>query len=201
MIILCSKHISWNHDILSKEDYRNLTGHSSAVIWFTGLSGSGKSTIASLLEKKLFHQRIHSYNLDGDHVRFGLNKDLGFSKDDRKENIRRVGEVAKLFVNAGIVVTTALISPFEKDRQQVRSLFDENEFIEVYVKCPLTVCEQRDPKGLYEKARNGVISQFTGLDSPYEEPKHPDLILETNHLTADECAKIVFNYLKNKGIV
>ncbi len=139
--------------------------------------------------------------MDGDNIRFGLNKNLGFSEEDRKENIRRIGEVAKLFVDSGQVVLTAFISPFQEDRNQVRQIVEENEFIEVYVKCPLDECEKRDPKGLYQKARKGEIKQFTGIDSPYEEPVNPELVIETNKVSIEECVEQVVVYLKGKGLI
>ncbi len=184
---------------IKKEDRQKLKGHKSAILWFTGLSGSGKSTVAHKLEEKLFEMGIHTYVLDGDNIRTGLNKDLGFSAEDREENIRRIGEVAKLFVDAGIIVLSAFISPYIKDRETVRNLVEEGEFIEIYVKCPLEVCEQRDVKGLYKKAREGIIKNFTGIDDPYEEPKNPEIIVETDKETLEESVNKIINYLKEKG--
>ncbi len=155
---------------INKEDRNKLAGNRSLVIWFTGLSGSGKSTLANFLEQKFYEKGILTYILDGDNIRFGLNKDLDFSDAGRKENIRRIGEVAKLMTDAGIVVLTAFISPFREDRKTVRELLDKNDFIEIYVKCDLNVCEERDVKGLYSKARAGEIKDFTGIDSPYYDP-------------------------------
>jgi adenylylsulfate kinase len=151
---------------IKKEDRQRQKGHKSAILWFTGLSGSGKSTLAHAVEERLFEMGVHTYVLDGDNIRTGLNKDLGFSAEDRKENIRRIGEVAKLFVDAGIMTLTAFISPYKQDRQFVRSLVKKGEFIEIYVKCPLEICERRDVKGLYKKARRGIIKNFTGIDDP-----------------------------------
>ncbi|SMO55615.1 adenylylsulfate kinase [Balnearium lithotrophicum] len=181
---------------IKKEDRQRQKGHKSAILWFTGLSGSGKSTLAHAVEEKLFEMGVHTYVLDGDNIRTGLNKDLGFSAEDRKENIRRIGEVAKLFVDAGIMTLTAFISPYRQDRQFVRSLVKEGEFIEVYVKCPLEVCERRDVKGLYKKARKGIIKNFTGIDDPYEEPENPEIVVETHKESLEECVTKIINYLK-----
>jgi|SRR5699024_1910549 len=188
--------VFWHDLTVTKEKRNTLKGHKGAVIWLTGLSGSGKSTIANAVDHQLHEATIHSYVLDGDNIRHGLNKDLGFSDTDRVENIRRIGEVAKLFVNSGQVVLTAFISPFIADRQIVRDLFPEHEFIEVYVKCPLETCEIRDPKGLYEKARKGIIPDFTGISSPYEAPLRPELTIETDTLTIEEAANKIISYLK-----
>lgn len=170
--------IIWHPAAISKSDRQSLNGHKSCVLWFTGLSGSGKSVLANAVDEKLYRKGIQSYMLDGDNIRHGLNKDLGFQTGDRIENIRRIGEVAKLFVDSGQMILTAFISPFREDRDMVRALFPKGEFFEIYVKCPLHVCEQRDPKGLYKKARNGEIKHFTGIDSPYEAPLSPDFIIE-----------------------
>ncbi len=194
-----SKHIVWHDSEVSKEDRQQSNGHKSAIIWFTGLSGSGKSTISVELEKKLFARGICSYRLDGDNIRHGLNKDLGFSADDRNENIRRIGEVAKLFVDAGLFTLTAFISPYKKDRDQVRGLVEEGEFIEVYVKASIETCEARDPKGLYKKARAGEIKGFTGIDAPYEAPVAPEIVIDTNVLSIDESVALIFNYLQKKA--
>jgi adenylylsulfate kinase len=196
-----STNIVWHQTSITKEDRRKRNGHHSAILWFTGLSGSGKSTIANAVSKKLFDLGIQNYVLDGDNIRHGLNKDLGFSAEDRTENIRRIGEVAKLFVDSGQFVLTAFISPFAQDRELVRNLVEKDEFIEVYVKCPLEECERRDPKGLYKKARNGEIRNFTGIDSPYEAPVSPELILETDRYTIDECANQVLAYLRNRNFI
>jgi adenylylsulfate kinase len=193
--------IVWHQTSITKEDRRKRNGHHSAILWFTGLSGSGKSTIANAVSKKLFDLDIQNYVLDGDNIRHGLNKDLGFSAADRTENIRRIGEVAKLFVDSGQFVLTAFISPFAQDRELVRNLVEKDEFIEIYVKCPLEECERRDPKGLYKKARNGEIRDFTGIDSPYEAPVSPELMLETDRYTIDECANQVIAYLRNRNFI
>jgi adenylylsulfate kinase len=183
---------------ISKKDRNRLLGNKSFVIWFTGLSGSGKSTIANGLEKKLFEKGHLTYLLDGDNIRFGLNKDLGFDEAGRNENIRRIGEVARLMTDAGVIVLTAFISPYKKDRGSVRKLLNENEFIEVYVKCPLNVCEERDVKGLYSKARAGEINNFTGIDSPYEEPDNPELVTDTSKETIEDSVNKIYNFIESK---
>lgn len=196
-----STNIVWHEQSINKEDRRKQNGHNSFVIWFTGLSGSGKSTLANAVASKLYHENVRNYVLDGDNIRHGLNKDLGFSEEDRTENIRRIGEVAKLFVDSGQVVLTAFISPFQADRKLVRDLLEEKEFIEVFVKCPIDTCEERDPKGLYAKARQGIIKDFTGINSPYEEPENPELVIETNKHSIEESVDIVFQYLKQQGLI
>jgi len=193
--------ITWHETSISKENRREKNGHGSCVLWFTGLSGSGKSTIANAVSHELFRQGISEYVLDGDNIRHGLNKDLGFSDFDRTENIRRIGEVAKLFVDSGKVVTTAFISPFRSDRDQVRALFEDGEFIEVFVQCPIEECERRDPKQLYAKARRGEIKDFTGIDSPYEAPELPEITLHSDQVTVEEAVGQVFAYLKEKNII
>ena len=169
------KNILWHDSRINKQQRAKLKHQKPSVIWFTGLSGSGKSTLANALELKLYEMGVHTYLLDGDNIRHGLNHDLGFSQEDRVENIRRIGEVAKLFVDSGTILLTAFISPFQNDRNLVRNLVEEDEFIELFVDTPLEVCEQRDPKGLYKKARDGKIKNFTGIDSPYEKPLNPEL--------------------------
>lgn len=193
-----NQHIVWHDSVIKKEDRQKKNGHKSLMVWFTGLSGSGKSTIANALQAELFKQGIYVYLLDGDNLRHGINRNLSFSETDRKENIRRTAEVGKLFVDAGGVILAALISPFEEDRQNARSLFLEDEFIEVYVKCSLQECEKRDPKGLYKKARSGVIKQFTGIDQPYEEPVNPEITIDTDKLTINEAVKKIETYLKKR---
>ncbi|WP_221565097.1 adenylyl-sulfate kinase [Alkalihalobacillus sp. TS-13] len=192
--------ITWHEAAVSKHDRRCLNKQTSSIIWFTGLSGSGKSTLANAVDWKLHEQGLRSYVLDGDNIRHGLNKGLGFSVEDRQENIRRIGEVAKLFVDSGQFAITAFISPFQADRDRVREMVESDEFIEVYVKCPLDECETRDPKGLYEKARKGEIPEFTGVSSPYEEPEAPELVIETNCYSVEECADQVIGYLKEKNL-
>lgn len=191
--------IVWHHSKVTKEDRQKLNGHKSVVLWFTGLSGAGKSTLSVEVEKELHQRGIRTYILDGDNIRHGLNKDLGFSAEDRKENIRRIGEVAKLMVDAGIVTLTAFISPYREDREMVRQLLGEKEFIEIYVKCSLEECERRDPKGLYKKARAGEIKGFTGIDDPYEEPENPELVVETDKQTLEESVKQTIAYLEENG--
>ncbi|MFF2290695.1 adenylyl-sulfate kinase [Peribacillus butanolivorans] len=196
-----STNVTWHEASLNKELRRKQNGHESTVLWFTGLSGSGKSTIANAVAKELYNRNIRSYVLDGDNIRHGLNRDLGFSEEDRTENIRRIGEVSKLFVDSGQFVLTAFISPFRADRQIVRDLLEEGEFIEVYIKCPIEECEVRDPKGLYDKARKGIIKDFTGIDSPYEEPEQPEIVLESNQNSVEECVEQVINYLTTKRAI
>ncbi|MFG1422117.1 sulfate adenylyltransferase subunit CysN [Roseixanthobacter liquoris] len=191
--------VHWQALDVSKEARATLKHQRPAVLWFTGLSGSGKSTIASLVEKKLYAAGRHTYMLDGDNVRHGLNKDLGFTDADRVENIRRVAEVARLFVDAGLVVLVSFISPFKADRQMARELLSEGEFIEVFVDTPLDIAEQRDPKGLYKKARQGLLANFTGIDSPYETPDSPELRLAGGEKSAEELAEQVFNYLSERN--
>ncbi|CAF1758474.1 putative adenylyl-sulfate kinase [Bacillus subtilis] len=193
--------IIWHPASISKSDRQSLNGHKSCVLWFTGLSGSGKSVLANAVDEKLYRKGIQSYVLDGDNIRHGLNKDLGFQTGDRIENIRRIGEVAKLFVDSGQMILTAFISPFREDRDMVRALFPKGEFFEIYVKCPLHVCEQRDPKGLYKKARNGEIKHFTGIDSPYEAPLSPDFIIESDQTSISDGADLIINALQNRGII
>lgn len=203
MVSKLGKHpyIVWHKSFITKADRQDKNNHKSCVLWFTGLSGSGKSSLANALDKKLHSLGIQSYVLDGDNVRHGLNKGLGFSKEDRKENIRRIGEVSKLFVDSGTIVSTAFISPFREDRSLVRELFPEGEFIEIYVRCPLEICEGRDPKGLYKKARSGEIKDFTGISSPYEEPENPELIIETNNKSLTKSVDIIVDYLQSNRII
>ena len=178
-----------------------LKAQKSCVLWFTGLSGSGKSTIANIVERKLAREGRHTYLLDGDNVRHGLNKDLGFTDEDRVENIRRIGEVARLMVDSGLIVLTAFISPFRAERQMARSLLEEDEFLEVFVETPLAIAEQRDPKGLYKKARSGDLKNFTGIDSPYEQPENPEMLVDTSSLTAEQCAEQIIRSLRERGII
>ena len=191
-----SNNITWHDSEVTKEERQNRNGHKSAVIWFTGLTGSGKSTVSVALEKALFNEGKQTYRLDGDNVRHGLNKNLGFSPEDRTENIRRIGEVAKLMVDAGSITVTAFISPYKQDRDNVRAILEDGEFIEVYTKCSVEECEKRDPKGLYKKARSGEIPEFTGISAPYEAPDHPEIILDTEHESIDQSVDRVIQYLK-----
>ncbi|MFJ7935853.1 adenylyl-sulfate kinase [Sporosarcina sp. NPDC096371] len=193
--------IVWHDSEVTKEHRRLQKGHKSAIIWFTGLSGSGKSTISVALEKALYTKGFHTYRLDGDNVRHGLNNNLGFSPDDRSENIRRIGEVAKLMVDAGLFTLTAFISPYLEDRNQVRNLVEQDEFIEIYVKASLDTCEQRDPKGLYKKARLGEIKSFTGIDAPYEEPDRAEIVIDTNQLGIDESVEVIMAYLRENRYI
>lgn len=194
-----STNITWHDHTVTKQEKRERYKHHSYVLWFTGLSGSGKSTIANAVARKLFDDHISNYVLDGDNIRFGINKDLGFSEQDRKENIRRIGEVSKLFVDSGQVVLTAFISPFRDDRDSVRDLLEADEFIEVYVNCPIETCEKRDPKGLYQKARQGIIKDFTGISSPYEAPANPEIIIDTEKQSIEDSVEQIVQYLKEKN--
>jgi len=196
-----SKHITWHPSVISKKERQQLQGHQSMVLWFTGLSGSGKSTLCTTIEKKLYDSRISTYILDGDNVRHGINGNLGFSPEDRAENIRRVGEISKLFVDAGIVILTAFISPYQRDRDQARKLLGNHEFIEIYVKCSVEECERRDPKGLYEKARAGEIRNFTGISAPYETPVDPEIIIDNENQSIEVSANQVIRYLKNQCLI
>lgn len=196
---MTKKNIVWHHHQLSKEERSGQKGQKACILWLTGLSGSGKSTIANALEAKLYTMGKHTYVLDGDNVRHGLNYDLGFSDEDRIENIRRIGEVSKLFVDAGLLVISAFISPFCSDRQIVRNLVESGEFIEVFIDTPLEICEQRDPKGLYEKARKGEIPTFTGISSPYEAPATPEIHILTADQSIEESVNAIITYLKQKG--
>ncbi|MBT3670479.1 MAG: adenylyl-sulfate kinase [Bacteroidetes bacterium] len=192
------KNIFPQNTLVSRKDRTKIKNHESCVLWFTGFSGSGKSTIANRVEERLNKEyEIHTYLLDGDNIRSGLNTDLGFSESDRVENIRRIGEVCKLFYDAGLIVLTAFISPFVADRNFVRSSLPENSFIEIFVDCPLEVCEKRDPKGLYSKVRKGEIKEFTGIDSPYQAPLSPEVIINSATLSIEECSDQVIKYLVN----
>lgn len=196
-----STNVVWHHHQVSKLDRCQSKGQKPCILWFTGLSGSGKSTIANAIDSLLFDEGAHTCLLDGDNVRHGLNKDLGFSDQDRIENIRRIGEVSKLFVDSGLIVLTAFISPFIQDREMVRRMVEAGEFIEVFIDTPLEICEQRDPKGLYQKARSGEIKDFTGISSPYEPPVDPEIHLKTDQMNIQEAAQKVVDYLKIKGYV
>lgn len=187
--------VFWHHAAVTRTDRELLNGHRGFTIWFTGLSASGKSTLAAATEKYLHELGFHTYILDGDNVRHGLNKDLGFSPEERVENIRRIGEVANLFCDAGIINLTAFISPYIKDRQVVRALCDDKSFIEVFVDCPLEICEERDPKGSYKKAREGLIKDFTGISAPYERPENPEIHLLTDKMSIAECVDVIIGYL------
>lgn len=195
------RNVIWHHATVTRERREKLNRHKSVILWFTGLSGSGKSTMGHALEEHLYGLGCRTFVFDGDNVRHGLCSDLGFSIEDRVENIRRIGEMAKLFIEAGVIALTAFISPFRADRDRVRGLVNEGDFLEIYCRCPLEVCEQRDVKGLYKKARAGLIPQFTGISSPYETPDSPELTLDTDQLTLEECVQRVAELLFERGIV
>ncbi|GJQ23064.1 MAG: adenylyl-sulfate kinase [Planctomycetia bacterium] len=201
MTVQKATNIKWHPGKITKDDRVKLMKQKGVTIWLTGLSGSGKSTIAVEIEHALLENKHLAYILDGDNIRHGLNKNLGFSPEDRTENIRRIGEVAKLFTDANMIAITAFISPYRQDRDNVRKLLKDGEFIEIYVKCPLDVCEQRDTKGLYKKARAGEVKEFTGISAPYEEPLHPELTIDTSTMTVDESTRTVLNYLEARGYV
>jgi len=196
-----AENLTWHIGEVDREARAAAHGHRGAVLWFTGLSGSGKSTIGHRVERMLIERGAFAYVLDGDNVRHGLNSDLGFAPEDRVENIRRIGEVARLFADAGGLVLSAFISPYRNDRDRVRALLGAGEFIEVFVDTPLEICEARDPKGLYKKARAGEISNFTGLDAPYEVPENPEVHLQTENLSVDEAAAQVIRYLDEQNIL
>ena len=201
MSIQKATNITWHEGHITKADRENVLNQRGVVLWFTGLSSSGKSTIARELESILFDRGHLAYVLDGDNVRHGLNKNLGFSPEDRTENIRRIGEVVKLFVDAGLITITAFISPYKEDRNAARTLMGEGEFIEIFLDTPLSVCEERDPKGLFKKARAGQIKEFTGISAPYEAPDNPEIRIDTSSLTIRECASEVILYLESQGII
>ena len=196
-----SSNTVWHHTTITRDDREKLNKHKSVILWFTGLSGAGKSTLANAVESRLHEMGKHTYVCDGDNIRHGLCGDLGFSDDDRIENIRRIGEVAKLMIDAGVITLTAFISPFIADRQRARDLVSEGDFIEVYCRCALDVCEERDVKGLYKKARAGEIPSFTGISSPYEEPENPELVVDTDKHSLEECVAQVIAHLSDKGVV
>jgi adenylylsulfate kinase len=196
-----SENIVWSHSHVTADARATMLGHRPATLWFTGLSGSGKSTVATAVEQRLVERGVAAYVLDGDNVRHGLNADLGFSPDDREENIRRIGEVCRLFHDAGLVVLTAFISPYRADRDRARALHPTGGFLEVYVDTPIEVCEARDPKGLYRKARAGEIPEFSGISAPYEPPDAPELRLPTGEQTLDESVAAVLAHLEAAGII
>jgi len=198
---LPSSNTVWHRASVTRDRRHQLNQHKSVILWFTGLSGAGKSTLAHAVEEKLHLSGCRTFVLDGDNVRHGLCGDLGFSDQDRRENIRRIAEVAKLMLEAGVITLTAFISPFNAERQQARELVPANDFIEIYCQCDIAVCEQRDVKGLYKKARSGEIAQFTGISSPYEPPVNPELIIDTDLFSLDECVEQVLALLKQRGVV
>ncbi|MHB9117906.1 MAG: adenylyl-sulfate kinase [Burkholderiales bacterium] len=191
----------WHHATVTRDRRQALNGHRSAVVWFTGLSGAGKSTLAHAVEERLHQMGCRTFVFDGDNVRHGLCADLGFSEEDRKENIRRIGEMVKLFAEAGVIALTAFISPFRADRSRVRQLLVPGDFIEVHCRCPLEICESRDVKGMYRRARAGEIRDFTGISSPYEEPENPELIVDTESMPLDQCVDQVIGYLQDHGVI
>jgi len=193
--------VVWHESTVTRGRRESLNAHKSVLLWFTGLSGSGKSTLAHAVEEQLHQMERRTFVLDGDNVRHGLCGDLGFSEQDRVENIRRVGEVAKLFLEAGIITLTAFISPFQRDREVARSLFPHGDFLEIYCECPLEICEKRDVKGLYQQARAGKIKNFTGISSPYEAPSDPDLVVDTGRLSLGESINLVLKRLQQRGFI
>ena len=196
-----STNIAWHQASVDRAARAEQRGHRSAILWFTGLSGSGKSTLANAVNAALFQRGLATYVLDGDNVRHGLCKDLGFSDADREENIRRIGELAKLFLDSGVIVLTAFVSPFRADRDKARALVEDGDFIEIHCAADLEVCESRDPKGLYAKARAGQIKEFTGISSPYEAPEKPELSLDTGAQSLDQCVAAVINLLEERGVL
>jgi len=196
-----SSDVVWHHATVTRARRETLHGHRSVVLWFTGLSGAGKSTVAHALEERLHMMGASTFVLDGDNVRHGLCGDLGFSVEDRTENIRRVGEVVKLFAEAGVITLTAFISPLRSDRRRVRQLLDDADFVEVFCKCSLDTCEARDVKGLYKKARAGEIKDFTGISSPYEEPDQAEVVIDTDALSIDESVDVLIDYLRKRRVL
>ncbi|MEE8470983.1 MAG: adenylyl-sulfate kinase [Dehalococcoidia bacterium] len=195
------RNITWHEPLVTQADRERRNGHKGAVLWLTGLPSSGKSTLGHEVERLLFDRGCNSYVLDGDNVRHGLNKDLGFSPEDRKENIRRLGEVANLFADAGVIVLTAFISPYREDRDLARAVNEQGRFLEIYCKCSVGECERRDPKGLWRRARQGEIGQFTGVSAPYEEPETPEIIVETDEHGLPECAERIMHYLEERSMI
>ncbi len=198
---MTNENTTWQSQTVTRADRELLNEHKSAILWFTGLSGSGKSTLSNAVEAYLHQQGARTFVLDGDNIRQGLCNDLGFSDESRKENIRRIGEVSKLMMDAGVITLTAFISPFRRDRRIVRDITNEGDFIEILCNANLEVCEKRDPKGLYKKARAGEIKDFTGISSPYEVPEHPEIIVETGTQTVEESVAQVIDYLKNCNLI
>ncbi|GAA0453986.1 adenylyl-sulfate kinase [Alkalibacillus silvisoli] len=193
-----SKHIHWQKHLINQAQREKLMGHKSLVIWLTGLSGSGKSTIGNHVEQQLYQEGIHSFLLDGDDMRQGINKDLGFKREDRTENTRRIAEIATVLNQAGIIAIVSTISPFKEDREMAKNIISKDYYSEVYIKCSLEECERRDPKGLYQKAKSGEIKQFTGVSQPYQEPEDPDLILDTTYLSVQKSSHHLTNYIKSQ---
>lgn len=191
----------WHHATVTRERRQRQNGHRSAILWFTGFSGAGKSTLAHAVEERLHQMGCRTFVFDGDNVRHGLNRDLGFSKEERKENIRRIGEMCKLFVEGGVIALTAFISPYRKDRNMVRQMVEDSDFIEIYCDCSLEICESRDVKGLYAKARKGEVPEFTGISAPYEIPENPEIIINTGDTFLEECVEIIIEYLQEQGFL
>ena len=196
-----STNVTWHKPLVAQEDRDKRNRYKGVVLWLTGLPSSGKSTLAHEIEFQLFQKGCNAYVLDGDNIRHRLNGDLGFAPEDRKENIRRIGEVSNLFADAGVIVLAAFISPYREDRAQARALNKPGRFIEIYCKCSVNTCVDRDPKGLYEKAKKGEIKQFTGIDAPYEEPETPELVVETDKGSINDCVQQVIAYLEKNGII
>ena len=196
-----SKNITWHKPLITRADREERNRYKGAVLWLTGLPSSGKSTLGHEVERLLFERGCNSYVLDGDNIRHGLNKNVGFSPEDRKENIRRIGEVAKLFAEAGVIVFTAFISPYREDRDQARALNEPGRFFEIYCECSVGECENRDPKGLWQRARKGEIEEFTGVSAPYEEPLTPEIIVQTDKYSLEECAEQIMRHLEEQGVI
>ena len=196
---MSSPNTVWHHATVTRTRRERQNGHKAVILWFTGLSGAGKSTLAHALEERLHQQSCRTFVFDGDNVRHGLCADLGFSDEDRQENIRRIGEMSKLFIEAGVIALTAFISPFKADRKKVRDLVPDGDFIEIYCQCSLEICEKRDVKGLYKRARAGEIKEFTGISSPYEEPENPELLVNTGEHSLDDCVDQVIEFLEHRG--
>jgi len=192
--------VVWHRSLVSTDDRNVMNGHKSMNIWFTGYSGSGKSTLAHALEKRLYEMQCRTFVFDGDNVRHGLCKDLGFSNEERRENIRRITEMVKLFLDAGLIALTAFIAPFNKDREIIKLRLGAQNYIEVFCDCPIEICEKRDVKGIYKKARQGLIKDFTGISSPYEYPQSPDIVLQTDRQTIDECIEQLICLLKKRNV-
>jgi len=199
--LIKNNNITWHHAVITRAHREKLNGHKGAALWFTGLSGTGKSTLAHAIEERLYYLGCRTFVFDGDNVRHGLCSDLGFSSEDRRENIRRIGEMVKLFVEAGIIAMTAFISPYRKDREWVRLLVGKENFVEIFCDCSLEICEKRDVKGLYAKARSGEIPEFTGISAPYEVPENPELHLKTDKMSLNDCVDVVVNYLLERAII
>jgi len=199
--LIKNNNITWHHAVITRAHREKLNGHKGAALWFTGLSGTGKSTLAHAIEERLYYLGCRTFVFDGDNVRHGLCSDLGFSSEDRRENIRRIGEMVKLFVEAGMIAMTAFISPYRRDREWVRLLVGKENFVEIFCDCSLEICEKRDVKGLYAKARRGEIPEFTGISAPYEVPENPELHLKTDKMSLNDCVDVVVNYLLERAII